>query len=79
MNLFQKSSFSPDTRIISPLGHGNLYRVMQLEYINNTTNFHSCIPTEEIITLSDEEFSEFKKIEYSNKQTSFLVPKGLLS
>lgn len=73
MNLYQKSSFSPDTRIISPLGK-NKYRVMKLNFINNTTNFHGCSETEEIIELTDEEFKEFKKIELRENKMIQITP-----
>lgn len=71
MNLYQKSSFSPDTRIIRPLGK-NKYMVMKLDFINNTTNFHGCSETEEIITLTDEEFKEFKQIKLREKNIQII-------
>lgn len=68
MNLYQKSSFSSDTRIISPLGNDK-YVVMELLYINNYTNFHCCNFTDEIISLTPEEFSEFKEIKLKKDTT----------
>lgn len=61
MNLYINSEWHKDHRIIAH-EKDNTYRVHKLLYINNTTNFHGTEPTDELISLSDEEFKSFKKI-----------------